>query len=64
MYIRGNKPYSIIADTAIKMKDGYHVFTTAALKNAGLGFIIRWRVADATGVSSGAWRSPENGWPA
>jgi len=64
MYLRGNKPSSVIADTNVGMKDGYHVFTTAILKNAGLGFIIRWRVVDFTVSSFGAWNSPGPGWPA
>jgi len=64
MYVRGNKPAAVIADTTVTVKDGYHVFTAAALKAAGLGFIIRWRVGTRLGNVAGDWNSPGSGWPA
>jgi len=63
MYVRGNKPAQVIADTAVGIKDGYHVFTTPQLQSAGLGYIIRWRTSNFFGTLFGAWNSPGSGWP-
>jgi len=66
LYFFGNKPETVVADTAVGTVDGYHVFTTTELQGYGIGYVVRWRVSNWASiftVPQGPWRSPEQGWP-
>jgi len=67
LWVTGTKPSDVYESTDVSsvVVDGtnYTVWTTDALSNVGMGFILRWRArASGSGVGRGAWRYPVSGW--
>jgi len=64
LYWGGVKPTATFAAPGISpvTVEGltHTVWTTTALQNAGLGYIVRWRVRGVTGV--GQWVTPPSSW--
>jgi len=64
LWLEGFKPSGAFVSPDVSSKDGFTVWTTAALDAGGVGIILRWRVrgSNAPGGQNGAWRSPGAGW--
>jgi len=67
LWVTGEKPTSVYKSTDLSSVDvdgnNYTVWTTDALSDVGLGFVLRWRAqASESGVGRGEWRYPTSGW--
>jgi len=68
LWVTGTKPPGVYESPDISSSidvdgDSYTVWTTDALSDVGMGFILRWRAqATGAGVGQGDWRYPPSGW--
>jgi len=66
LWVTGTKPSGVYESDVSSVDvdgDNYTVWTTDALSDVGVGFILRWRAqASYFGVGEGTWRYPTSGW--
>jgi len=65
LYVGGKRPTTTSPVSGMTISDGgetYQVYTNPQLQSVGLGYIIRWRVANAETGEAGAWIKPPANW--